>query len=77
MQRSSPPGYTPNRARGSEDAASGVARKWFQQPVLWLAALIFLASLIGCIVTIVVALRGADAPVETTGSKVMKVPLSR
>ena len=29
--------------------------KWFQQPVLWLCATIFLASVAGCIVMIVLA----------------------
>jgi hypothetical protein len=48
--------------------------KWFRQPVLWLGALIFLASLVGCIATIVLAWRHADAPVETTGGSVMRVP---
>jgi hypothetical protein len=31
--------------------------KWFSQPVLWIGALIFLASLVACVVTIMVALR--------------------
>jgi hypothetical protein len=44
------------------NAARGSA-KWFQQPVLWLGTLIFLASLVGCIATIVLAWRHADAPV--------------
>jgi hypothetical protein len=29
--------------------------KWFRQPVLWLGALIFLSSLAGCLVMIVLA----------------------
>ena len=65
MFPSSPPGSTPDRG------------KWFRQPVAWLGALIFVASLVGCIATIVLALRNADVPVETTGTKVMKVPSSR
>ena len=81
MHRSSLPGCTLNRnrrddvnaARDEVDAARGVA-KWFRQPVLWLGALIFVASVIGCIVTIVLASRHADAPVETVGASVMKVP---
>lgn len=73
MQRSSQPGSTPNRAL--PDDAGGA--KWFRQPVLWLAALIFVASLVGCLVTILLASRNADAPVPTTGGKVMRVPASR
>jgi hypothetical protein len=59
----------PNRTPSDE--------KWFHQPVFWLGALIFAASLAACIVTIVLAWRHTDAPVETTGPRVMKVPTSR
>ena len=65
MHRSSLPGSTPSGA------------KWYRQPVAWLAALIFLASLLACIVTIVLATRNADAPVETSGPRVLKVPTAR
>ncbi len=74
MLRSSPPGYTPNRARHDEANATNRAGKWFRQPVLWLGAVILLASLLGCVVTIVLAWRHADVSVETTGARVMKVP---
>jgi len=40
---------------------------WFRQPVLWLGAAIFVASLAGCIVTIVIATRNADVPVPVAG----------
>jgi hypothetical protein len=56
-----------NRVRG--------ARAWFRQPVVWLGAVILVASVIGCVATIVLAWRHADTPVETTGGNVMKVPL--
>jgi hypothetical protein len=75
--RSSPRGYTPNRARHDDVNTERGGGKWFRQPVVWLGALIFVASLIGCIVTIVLAARDADAPVATTGATVMKVPSSR
>jgi hypothetical protein len=74
MLRSSPPGFTPNRARHDDAFAGSVAGRWFRQPVLWLGALIFVASLLGCVVTIVLAWRYADTPFETTGAGVMKVP---
>ena len=74
MPRSSPPGSTLDRVRhGDVNTARGGAR-WFRQPVLWLGALIFLVSLVACLVTIVLAWRHADAPVETVGPRVMKVP---
>lgn len=40
------------------------AGAWYRQPVLWLGAAIFGASLAGCIATIVVSSRHVDAPVE-------------
>ena len=48
---------------------------WFRQPVVWLGALILAASLAGCAAMIVLAWRHADAPVETGGGSVLKVPL--
>ena len=48
---------------------------WFRQPVVWLGALILLASLAGCAVMIMLASRHADAPVEAGGGSVLKVPL--
>jgi len=50
---------------------------WFRQPVVWLGGLILAASLAGCVAMIVLASRHADAPVETGGGSVMKVPLQR
>jgi len=74
MHRSSLPGCTRNPARRDDVNATRGGAKWFRQPVVWLGALIFLASLVGCIATIVLAWRHADAPVETAGGSVMKVP---
>jgi hypothetical protein len=48
---------------------------WSRQPVVWLGALILAASIAGCVVMIVLALRFADAPVDADGSRVMNVPL--
>ena len=48
-----------------------------RQPIFWVGAAILVAALVACVVTIVLAARHADAPVETTGVRVMKVPLSR
>ena len=43
------------------------AGAWFRQPVVWLGATILLASLLGCIVTIVLAWHYADTPIDTSG----------
>ena len=54
--------------RGRRDA-------WHDQPVFWLGALLLGASLAGCVVTIVLAARHADAALPTAGGQVLKVPL--
>jgi hypothetical protein len=51
------------------------AGAWFQQPVFWLGAAILVASIAGCIITIVLAMRHADTPVEAGSGNVLKVPL--
>jgi sugar phosphate permease len=51
------------------------AGAWSRQPVVWLGAAILFASIVACIVTIVLAMRHADTPVETAGGAVFKVPL--
>ena len=51
------------------------AGAWSRQPVVWLGATILVASIAACIITIVLAVRYADAPVETGGGSVLKVPL--
>jgi sugar phosphate permease len=51
------------------------AGAWFQQPVVWLGAAILVASIAGCIVTIVLAMRHADTPVETGSGTILKIPL--
>ena len=74
MPRSSPPGSTVDRTRHDDVSTARDGATWFRQPILWLAALIFVVSLVACIATIVLALRHADSPVDTVGPKVMKVP---
>jgi hypothetical protein len=48
---------------------------WLRQPVVWLGALILAASIVGCVVTIMLALRFPDPPVDVVGDKAMSVPL--
>ncbi|MEO8346905.1 MAG: hypothetical protein ABI607_14535 [Betaproteobacteria bacterium] len=48
---------------------------WYRVPVLWLGALVFVASLAGCLLTIVLALHGGDPPLAATGASVLRVPL--
>jgi hypothetical protein len=46
------------------EVAPARADAWYRQPVLWLGAAVFAASLAGCIATIVVSSRHVDAPVR-------------
>lgn len=47
---------------------------WYRQPVLWLGAAIFVASMAGCVWVIVAGVRHADEPVATTSRRVLDVP---
>ena len=49
--------------------------RWYRQPILWLGAVLFAASLAGCIWLIVVSQRYADEPVPNEDA-VFKVPLA-
>ena len=50
---------------------------WSRQPVVWLGALILAASIVGCVVMIVLALRFPDPPIDTHGGRAMNAPLQR
>lgn len=47
---------------------------WYRQPVVWLGAALFVASLAGCVWIIVVAAHHPDAPVDHAGGSVFGVP---
>jgi len=50
---------------------------WSRQPVVWLGAAILAASIVACVVTIVLALRFPDPPLDTHSSQATKAPLQR
>ena len=56
---------------------SAAPRTAWRQPVVWLGVVIFLASLIGCILTIVLASRHDDPALGHGVEYLMKVPLER
>lgn len=49
--------------------------RWYRQPIVWLAAVLFAASLAGCVWLIVMAQRYGD-PALPTDEVVFKVPLA-
>ncbi len=50
---------------------------WYQQPVVWLGALLFVASLAGCVHMIVLGVRHADQALPIVGGEIMHMPLAR
>jgi hypothetical protein len=48
---------------------------WYRQPILWLGAFVFAASMAGCVWLIVVGNRYADTPLDTSHT-VFGVPVS-
>lgn len=51
------------------------ADAWYRVPVLWLGALIFGASVAGCVMMILLGSQHADEPVAETGPTLLKMPL--
>jgi hypothetical protein len=56
--------------------AGGSSGPW-GQPVVWLGILVFLASLAGCALMIVLAMGQPDSSPVRGGDYIMKVPVSR
>lgn len=50
---------------------------WYHQPVVWLGALIFAASLAGCVLMIVLGARHADEPIATRQGEILRVPTAK
>jgi hypothetical protein len=50
--------------------------RWYRQPILWLAAAIFFASLAGCIGMVVVGSRYADESLDVSDEQLLKMPTS-
>jgi hypothetical protein len=48
--------------------------RWHHASILWLGAVLFAASLLGCLLTIVLAVRNADPALEVGGDSLLDVP---
>lgn len=49
--------------------------RWYRVPVVWLGALVFAASIAGCVWLIVVSVGYRDEPVSASPHAVMGVPV--
>ena len=49
----------------------------YRLPIVWVALGLFAASIVGCIVTIVLALGQPDGAAPTTGERLLSVPTQR
>jgi hypothetical protein len=58
----------------SEPRRAGPSGAWHRQPILWLGAAVFLASLAGCAWIIVASARHADTPLPDAPHAVFGVP---
>ena len=66
-----------SRAGGHAGGHAGNRAAW-RQPVVWLALLVFVASLAACIAMIVLAVKLADpADAPPAGLTIMKMPVER
>jgi hypothetical protein len=48
--------------------------RWHHSSILWLGATLFAASLLACILTIVIAVRNADPALDVHGEQLLDVP---
>lgn len=55
---------------------SGPTERWYRSPIVWLAIVLFVASLVGCIVTIVLALGQPADALPDAGEALFRVPLA-
>lgn len=68
---------TTSRPRLSDARAREAAGAWYRQPIVWVGAAVFAASIAGCVWLIVVAERYNDPPLPATGLQILKMPLTR
>jgi hypothetical protein len=62
-----------------ENPAGGLKRSQgpWRQPVVWLGVALFVASLAGCVLMIVLAMRHPDQSPSAGGDVILKMPVKR
>jgi hypothetical protein len=61
-------------AAGGTAVRNAARVRWHHSPIFWLAAALFVASLLGCVLTIVLAVRNADPALDVGGEQLLGVP---
>lgn len=61
-------------ARGSARPSVSGGAVWYRMPIFWLAVLMLVASLAGCIITIMIALGQPSDALGDDGERIFKVP---
>lgn len=61
----------------AEPARQALSHSPWRQPVVWLAIAVFLASIAGCILTVLLAIRHAEPAPADPGENVFRVPINR
>lgn len=56
---------------------SATCDAWYRAPILWFGVAILSASIAGCVLLIVLALRYPDPPIPLDRATLIKVPESR
>ncbi|HEU4617359.1 MAG TPA: hypothetical protein VFV10_04925 [Gammaproteobacteria bacterium] len=54
---------------------AAVPFRWHRSPILWLGAALFAASMLACILTVLLSLRHADPSLEVGGAPLLDVPI--
>lgn len=62
--------------RPESSLPDAAANAWYRQSIVWLAAAIFVASILGCVWMIVIAQRYSETPSPATGARILKVPIA-
>lgn len=68
---------SPTASRHRSDDARDASKAWYRQSIVWIGAVVFAASIAGCVWLLVVAERYDDPPLPDTGLQILKMPLAR
>lgn len=64
-------------AAGTKAVRNAARVRWHHSSIFWLAVALFVASLLGCVLTIVLAVRNADPALDVGGEQLLGVPAAQ